>query len=158
MIRRQEMTRSSLLILMVLFFGMPAFAMIRTLPFPELVQKAEVIVIASVDTQQVVSPADAKIPETSTFVKIEKILKGTIEADKPLQFNTPGSKDFVVRDRPRFPIPGERVVLFLVKNEEGSWRILNGVQGLWPVESGSDKTLGMGFNYSIRQIEEELAR
>jgi hypothetical protein len=49
-------------------------------------------------------------------------------------------------------------VLFLVKNEEGSWRILNGVQGLWPVESGSDKTLGMGFNYSIMQIEEELAR
>ena len=69
------MTRSSILILMILFLGMPAFAMIRTLPFPELVQKAEAIVIASVDTQQVVSPADAKVPETSTTVKIEKILK-----------------------------------------------------------------------------------
>ncbi len=151
------MTRSSIFILMILFLGMPAFAMIRTLPFPELVQKAEAIVIASVDTQQVVSPADAKIPETSTIVKIEKILKGAIEADKPLQFNTPGSKDHVVRDRPRFPIPGERVVLFLVKNEEGSWRILNGPQGLWPLETGSDKTLGMGFNYSIEQVEKELA-
>lgn len=152
------MTRSSILILMILFLGMPAFAMIRTLPFPELVQKAEAIVIASVDTQQVVSPADAKVPETSTTVKIEKILKGALEAEKPLQFNTPGSKGFVVRDRPRFPEPGERVVLFLVKNEDGNWRILNGVQGLWPVEVGSDKTLGMGFNYSIQQIEKELAR
>lgn len=150
------MTRSSLLILMVLFLGMPAFSMIRALPFPELVQKAEAIVVASVDTQLVVSPADAKVPETSTTVKIEQILKGSLAADKPLQFNTPGSRDFVVRDRPRFPEPGEKVVLFLVKTEEGSWRILNGVQGLWPVEAGTGKTLGMGFNYSIEQIENEL--
>jgi len=150
------MTRSSLLILMVLFLGMPAFAMIRTLPFPELVKTSEVIVIASVADQEI-EPGE-KIAKTKTSLTVEKVLKGALKAEEALQFTTPGTREKPVIDRPVFPAKGERVLLFLVKTEEGTWRLQNGIQGLWPLEAGTDKTLGMGFNYSIQKIEEELAK
>ncbi|EKD81960.1 MAG: hypothetical protein ACD_39C01550G0005 [uncultured bacterium] len=150
------MTRSSLFILMVLFLGMPAFAMIRTIPFPELVKTSEAIVIASIVDQEI-QPGE-KIAKTTTSLTVEKVLKGEIKAEEPLKFTTPGTREHPVLDRPVFPVKGEKVLLFLVKNEEGTWRLQNGIQGLWPLEAGTDKTLGMGFNYSIKQIEEELAK
>ncbi|MBU1105754.1 MAG: hypothetical protein KKB51_03715 [Candidatus Riflebacteria bacterium] len=152
------MTRSSLLIAMVLFIGMPVFAMIRTLPFPDLVKTAEAILIARIDSQEVLTEPGKDIPNTKTSLIIEKVLKGSLQANDPLQFTTPGSKEHPVRDRPVFQDKGERVLLYLIQNKEGVWCLNNGIQGLWPLESGTDKTLGMGFNYSIKKIEEELAK
>ena len=150
------MMRASLFTILVMFMAMPALSMIRTLPFPDLVKTSEVIVIATVAAQEVL-PGE-KIAKTTTSLTVEKVLKGEIKAEESLQFTTPGTKERPVRDRPVFPGQGERVLLFLVKNDEGSWRLQNGIQGLWPLEAGSDKTLGMGFNYSIEKIQEELSK
>lgn len=150
------MMRASLFTILALLMVMPALSMIRTLPFPDLVKTSEVIVIATVATQEV-QPGE-KIAKTTTSLTVEKVLKGEIKTEEPLQFTTPGTREKPVLDRPVFPAKGERVLLFLVKNEEGTWRLQNGIQGLWPLETGTDKTLGMGFNYSIEKIEEELAK
>ncbi|MBU1105745.1 MAG: hypothetical protein KKB51_03670 [Candidatus Riflebacteria bacterium] len=49
-------------------------------------------------------------------------------------------------DHPSFPVKGERVLLFLAKNNEGTWYLKSGVQCLCPLESGTDKTLGVDYN------------
>ncbi len=150
------MTRSTLLIIVAMLIGMPVLAMIKTMPFPDLVKTAEAVVIAKVDAQEIIQAPGAKAPSTQTSLIVEKVFKGDLKAAAPLQFTTAGSKGHVVLDHPVFPEKGERVMLFLAKKEDGSWRLLNGVQGLWPLEAGTDKTLGMGFNYSIKQVEEQL--
>lgn len=152
------MTRSSLLIVLVLLLGMPVFAMIRTIPFPDLVKTAEAILIARIDTQDVLTVPGKDTPQTKTSLIVEKVFKGSLKENDSLQFTNPGTREHPVLDRPVFPVKGERVLLYLVKNDEGVWRLHNGVQGMWPLETGTDKTLGMGFNYSIKQIEEELLK
>ncbi|MEW6712602.1 MAG: hypothetical protein AB1403_22480, partial [Candidatus Riflebacteria bacterium] len=116
------------------------------------------VVIAKVEAQETLITPDVSKPSTKTSISVEKVLKGDVKLAENLEFTTPGSKSRPILDKPVFPAKGERVLLFLVKKEDGSWRLHNGVQGLWPLENGSDKTLGMGFNYSIKQVEEELAK
>lgn len=151
------MTRTSLLILLALFIGMPVLSMIKTLPFPELVKTADAIIIVKVEAKEVSQIPGAKYPETQNSLMIEKVLKGELKANELFTLSTAGTTAKPVLDRPLFPEKGERVLLFLKKINSG-WVIFNRVQGLWPLETGTEKTLGMGFNYSIKQVEEELAK
>ncbi|NLI79555.1 MAG: hypothetical protein GX442_24315 [Candidatus Riflebacteria bacterium] len=152
------MARTSLLIALLLMMGLSANAMIRTLPFPELVKKAEVIVIVQVVDQKITEEAGVTNPKVHTEVEVERVLKGAVKAKDRLAFDTQGTVKKAREDSPIFPEKGRKAVLFLVKGDGGQWRLLNGIQGLWPLHAETGKTLGMGFRYSVEQVEAEIKK
>lgn len=151
------MLRLSMVFAFVLVMGLSASAMIRTLPFPDLVKQAEIIAIVTV-TEQTQSPVPGKdYPKVETTVEVERVLKGSLKEKDTLSFTSYGTEEKYLEDSPIFPPKGEKAVLFLV-DQDGQKVLLNGIQGLWPLEAGTNKTLGMGFRYSIEKIEEELKK
>jgi len=152
------MIRSWLLVCLIMFIGMPVFAWFPILPLDKLVKSSEAILIAKVVTQECNTKPGSKVPETHTSLVVEKVLKGALKPKDPLKFTTPGGNGVIPEDCPVFPGPGERVLLFLEKGKDGNWNICNVIQGLWPLESGSDKTLGIGRRYSIKLVEAEIAK
>jgi len=131
-------------------------AMIHTLPFPTLVKEADLIVIARVADKVPIPQGEQKYPQLKNVLVIEQVLKGTRRQNEPIAILTVDTRGKWKEDAVTFPNKGQRVVLFLSGSGD-SLRIVNGIQGVWPLEDGTDKTLGMGFRYSIRQIEEEIA-
>jgi hypothetical protein len=150
------MTRISLLILGILLIHATGQAMIRTIPFPELVKTADLIVVAKVTEQVPEADSPPAPPRVKNVLTLERSLKGDWTAEKPLVFHTADRQGKRREDFVEFPAVGERVVLFLKKATDGSLTIMNRIQGLWPLQTGSDKTLGMGFNYSLEAIEKAV--
>ncbi|MCC2110972.1 MAG: hypothetical protein KDJ16_02950 [Hyphomicrobiales bacterium] len=134
-----------------------AHARIRTMPLPELVAASELIAIVEVtainDAPQGVDGARVR-----NVLRVSRVLKGRYAMTDALTIGThyrPGEaarEDAVV-----FPAEGRRALLFLRQGPDKSWRLVNGIQGLWPLEPGADKTLGMGFRYSIAEVERLIA-
>jgi hypothetical protein len=134
-----------------------ATARIRTLPVSDLVATAQLIAIAEV----------ASISEDATRshggpirneLKVTRVLKGAYDTSKPLVLSTyykPGQR--AREDSLVFPSAGRRVLLFLKFASGDRLVTVNGIQGLWPLEAGTDKTLGMGFRYSISEVEKLIA-
>ena len=152
------MARTSLLIAFLLLVGFSANAMIRTLPFPDLVKKAEVIIIVQVVDQKITEEAGVANPKVHTEVEVERVLKGDLKAKDKLAFDTQGTAKKAREDSPIFPEKGRKAVLFLVKGDGGQWLLVNGIQGLWPLQPETGKTLGMGFRYSVEQVEAEVKK
>ncbi len=149
--------RRLFLLTAVLFLTATGFAMIRTLPLPDLVAKADLIVLAKVAAIGEEKSADQSIPPVKNELSVERVLKGTWNASDPIVLKTffkPGDK--IREDGVVFPEKDRRVLLFLESKDGKDLRILNGIQGLWPIEAGTDKTLGMGFRYSIEKVLEEV--
>ena len=134
-----------------------AHAYIRTLPLPELVAASQLIAIA-----EVIEIADAPRGDGGSRIrnvlKVSRVFKGRYATANMLTIGThyrPGEaarEDSVV-----FPAAGQRVLLFLKQAPGAGWMLVNGIQGLWPLEAGSDKTLRMGFRYSIAEVERLIA-
>ncbi|MDD2467579.1 MAG: hypothetical protein PHI97_26655 [Desulfobulbus sp.] len=145
------------MLLSSLFVATSACAMIRTLPFPDLVQSAYVIVIAKV-IEKVSGPKSKHgYHQIKNILMPEKVLKGDLTIHETFEILTPNTKGKWREDMVTFPDKGCRVILFLKKRtSEGPFNIVNGIQGLWPLQDGSNKTLGMGFRYSIGDVEKEL--
>lgn len=146
------MMKLHLVVVLAVFVTMSASAMIETLPLPKLVEVAELIVIAKVAEHA--PPKDGSI---TTKLSVERALKGEWAPDKPLELLTADTKGQLVEDVVVLPEPGKRVVLFLAKDKDGVLRFVNGIQGVWPLEDKTDKTLGMGFRFSLAEIEGEVA-
>ena len=151
------MTRICLLIAVVIMMSTPLCARLKTLTISELVKSAEAIAVIKIDARENIVEGERKVAKTKNSLTVEKVLKGALAQDEKLAINTPGAIGNVPEDRPEFQNAGNRALVFLKKRENGKWGIVNGLQGVWPLAPGSDKTLGMGFNYSLEQIEKELA-
>ena len=121
----------------------------------ELVDRSDVIAIGKVESQKILPSGET--PRTKTVVVLEKVLKGRGADSKPLEFITAGTREMQLPDQPSFPPPGSRALLFLTSNEDGIWNLAAGELAVWPIEAGTDKTLGFGFNYSIELVEREIA-
>jgi hypothetical protein len=132
-------------------------AMIRTLPVTDLVAAADVIAIAEVVAISR-SPSRPGIAPVRNELKVVRVLKGGLGVARTFVMRTyfePGER--AREDSPVFPGVGRRVLLFL-RTPAGMPPVpVNGIQGLWPLEQGTDKTLGMGFRYSIPEIERLIA-
>lgn len=154
--RRGALLASLVAGLAILSIG-SARAYIRTMPLPELVAASELIAIAEV-IEIADAPRGAAGARIRNVLKVSRVLKGRYAPAPPLTIGThyrPGEaarEDSVV-----FPPQGQRVLLFLKQAPDGSWRLVNGIQGLWPLEAGSGKTLRMGFRYSIAEVERLIA-
>ena len=143
-------------VLFLFFFTARTFAAISTLPFPDLVGRADLILIAKVSDKVPIPKSEKGCRQLKNVLTIEKVLKGKRETSTPLELLTMDSSGKWVEDALAFPDKGTRVVLFLARGKDGSLSVVNGIQGVWPLKAGTDKTLGMGFRYSIKQLMEEI--
>ena len=150
------MTKFSFVILLGVFISASASGMIQTLQVPELIKTADFILIAKVKEKKQVNEPKAKFPQIKNVLESEKFLKGKLPEDTPLEILTFDSQGEWVEDVITFPEKGERVLLFLKEGKNGNLVPVNGIQGVWPLLPDSDKTLGMGFSYSIEVVEEEI--
>lgn len=150
------MAKLSFAILLGVFISVSANGMIQTLPVPELIKSAEFVLIAKVKEKSQVKELKAKFPQIKNVLESEKFLKGKLPEGTPLEILTFDSQGERVEDVVTFPEKGERVLLFLKKGKNGNLVPVNGIQGVWPLLPDSDKTLGMGFRYSIEVVEEEI--
>ena len=130
--------------------------MIQTLSLSDLVKSSEVIIIAKVSERSPLKNLEGKYPQLKNIVKVEKFLKGQQTETTFLEFLTFDTKGQWVEDAVTFPEKGERVLMFLKKGENGKMVPVNGIQGVWPLKPGSDKTLGMGFRYSLEEVEKAI--
>lgn len=146
----------ALSVLFLVFGPSPAFAMIVTMPFPDLVRESNVIVIARVSDKVPVPKGAKEFPQIKNVLTIERALKGKLQSSQPLEIMTADTKGEWMEDVLAFPDKGTRVVLFLARGKDGNLNVVNGIQGVWPLKDGTDKTLGMGFMYSIEQIKKEI--
>lgn len=134
-----------------------ANAKIRTLPLPDLVAAAEHIVIAEVVAiaEDTVGP---RVAPVRNDLQVTRVLKGSFDASKSFVLRTyykPGQK--AREDSVVLPAKGRSVLLFLRAARGAELVPVNGIQGVWPLEAGTGKTLGMGFRYSISEIETLIA-
>ena len=130
--------------------------MIVTLPFPDLVSGSDAIVIARVSDKVPVQDATNARQQIKNVLTVECVLKGNLQASRPLELMTVDTKGKWMEDVLALPAIGSRAVLFLSMGSGGRLRAVNGIQGVWPLKDGTDKTLGMGFAYSIAQIKKEI--
>ncbi|MFA5353386.1 MAG: hypothetical protein WC291_04090 [Thermodesulfovibrionales bacterium] len=143
----------------ILFFvcllGMSAgvYSMIRTLPVAELVSKSDYIVIGEVrkievDTTQ--RPKSAGMRYLRNEIIVTESLKGDWPIDRLMFFRTITAEHWI-EDNVEFPYPGTQVLLFVRKGESGGLSLVNGIQGLWPLQEG--KPLRMGTGKTVEEIK-----
>ncbi|NLI77642.1 MAG: hypothetical protein GX442_14540 [Candidatus Riflebacteria bacterium] len=144
-------------LLIALALLVPAsFAMIKTWSVPDLVRKAEYIVIAKVAQQtEIALDPKTQISTVKNVLIPEKVLKGGWATNEPIVLMTrkcgePGQPGWL-EDQPDVPPKGFRVIVFLQKGDDGSLQTVNLVQGLWPLDK--NKPLGMGFGTTMAQLE-----
>jgi hypothetical protein len=154
-----------LVVLTLVLSSDPAFARIRTLQLPELIVQSDIIVIGLVgDMKKIaeVPKGSGSAEETIENIIIpQRILKGKWPKGKPMSFTTRRSvhngKQVWREDALSFPERGSGVVLFISRDHQRGLRIVNGIQGLWPL--GKDgKPMGMGFSYTIEELKKEIAK
>lgn len=151
------------LVLAFLLPADPALARIRTLQLPELIDQSDIIVIGRVGeiVKKAEVPKGNGISEETLEVVVlpVTILKGKWQKAKPMKFlshrSVRNGRQVWREDEISFPKKGSSVVLFLRRDNRGNLKIVNGIQGLWPL--GKDgKPLGMGFGYSVDELKNEI--
>jgi hypothetical protein len=153
-----------LVVLTLLLSSVPAFARIVTLQLPELIGRSDLIIIGRVGKMRTIAeaPKGNGITEQTieNIVIPQRILKGRWAKGKPMSFTTwrvvRNGKQVWREDALSFPENGSGMVLFIRRDRGGKLGIVNGIQGLWPM--GEDgKPLGMGFRYTVEELEKEIA-
>lgn len=147
---------------LIFFPALPGMAMIETLPIPELVRQAELILLGQVERQTDLVPrqpgAVPASPRVETVVKPVQVLKGSTPGPV-LTFVTLGTIAGVpwFEDEPRFPPVGRRVFLFLRRGKQGLEPV-NLLQGVWPIAPDGVVIQGMGFGLTIEEIAAEIRK
>jgi hypothetical protein len=136
-----------------LLLSVESLSMIKTLPVAELVSHSDYIVIGEVRKIEVTGTGSSKMGEM-TILKNEIIvldsLKGAWPFDKPMIFRTVRPKRWI-EDNVEFPSPGMRVLLFVKQMESDRLNLVNGIQGLWPIQG--DKLVRMGTGRTLEEIK-----
>lgn len=134
-----------------------AFQRIRALSVAELVGDSELVVVAKV-AGAVRLGAEGSLVRVKTTFTTERVLKGRWNPATPLTVITlkaPEGQFF--ENSLDFPPTGERVVLFLTRDDQKAFLPVNGIQGIWPLEKGTDTPLQMGFGKTLKEVEEAVA-
>lgn len=147
---------ASLVLLLCVLMMAPALGMIKTWALPDLVRKAQYIIIAKVAQQTEIAIDQHQISTIKNVLLPERVLKGDWNPREPITLMTkkcgePGQIGWL-EDQPDVPPKGFRVILFLERAADGSLQTVNLVQGLWPLDP-QGKPLGMGFGTTMAQLE-----
>ena len=135
-----------------LLLSVESFSMIKTLPVAELVSHSDYIVIGDVQKIEVDGTDSAKMGKIKLLrneIIVKESLKGAWPLDKPMIFRTIKAERWI-EDNVEFPFRGTQVVLFIKKGKSDSLNLVNGIQGLWPIQDG--KLLRMGTGKTIEEI------
>jgi len=135
------------------------FARILFLPLPELAKRAQVIALVAIGkATPLPKPAGSQLPWFSHALTVERVLKGQDLADKGLTLELPDTSDpkLVEEDMVVLPPAGTRVLVFLTRSDDGKWWPVNEIQGLWPLETGTDKPCGAGTGQTLAQVEDAV--
>ena len=127
-------------------------SMIKTLPVAELVSHSDYIVIGEVQKIEVYGTDSSKMGKIKLLrneITVKESLKGAWPLDKPMILRTIKAERWI-EDNIEFPFPGTQVVLFIKKGKSDSLNLVNGIQGLWPIQGG--KLLRMGTGKTIEEI------
>ncbi|MBF0408666.1 MAG: hypothetical protein HQM10_15060 [Candidatus Riflebacteria bacterium] len=149
-----------ILALFLVMSGNAVFSMIKSLSLPDLIRESEIIVIAMVEKITDTGMDERGLSIVKNELLMQKVLKGKWEPAVPIvittrQSGTPGKTGWL-EDQVEFTEKGSRVILFLKKTPEGELQTVNLIQGVWPLDG--DKPLGMGFNYTMEQLVEEISK
>lgn len=143
-----------------LVLSVDSSSMIKTLPVDELVSRSDYIIIGEVqkiELDRILPPENAKMKYKylrNEVIMIES-LKGAWPLNKPMTFRTVKAEHWI-EDNVEFPFPGTRVLIFVKRRESGSLNLVNGIQGLWPLQG--DKLLRMGTGKTIEEIRAIIKR
>lgn len=133
-------------------------AMIITLPLRDLTRRADVVVIAQVEKIETVSVDGEKIATVRNLLKPESILKGKLEPKAALAVLTVQrgayGEEGSLEDQVEFPAAGQRVLVFLQKNREGNLDLVNGLQGMWPIQG--EEFLGFGLGVKLQEVQDSI--
>lgn len=151
---------AALLLLAALCLITGANAMIRTLPLPELVQRAEFVFVVEVVARiQLPAPTPKDPPMIDTAVNVVRPLKGAWPGPEPIVFRTMGTIDgsLYIEDQPGFPAKGGRAVVFFRMGTTGAPICINGIQGVWVIDPATGELQGMGTGKTLTDLETEIA-
>jgi hypothetical protein len=129
-----------------------SFSMIKTLPVTGLVSQSDYNVIGEVQKIEVYgtdSSKMGKIKLSRNEIIVKESLKGAWSLDKPMIFRTIKAERWI-EDNVEFPFPGTQVLLFVKQGGSESVNLVNGIQGLWPIQDG--KLLRMGTGKTLEDI------
>lgn len=143
----KKMTPCAVALACVLLLCSPLFAATFVVPPDrDLVRQATAIVIATPVASRT-QLRHERIIETVTTIAIEDVLKGAVHRDS-LEIHEPGgvygNRVSTIPGVPQFA-DGERYILFLIRTDEGIWRVLNLVLGEFRIDR--DPT---GFEVAVR--------
>jgi len=146
-------------IVFILFFlQQTAEAMMRFMPEEQLVATAEYIVMAKIQT---VSTTRKTLQYRRAVAKVVRNKLQVIESIKgsllPEKFFTLDTLKFDgwMEDNVELPSKGSNVLLFLKRDEKGEYRPVNGIQGVWKIDS--DGNPRYGTLKEIKKIAEKQA-
>jgi hypothetical protein len=146
------MSMARLKILFAIFILIAAsqstYAMIKEVPFPNLVHSSDLIVIADVEIIKTVGTMASDINVIANLVKVETPIKGETKTGDKLKIKTYGR----IEDFPTFKT-GSKLLLFLKKIND-HYEVNHGIQGCWPIKNGI--ITGMGTGKTVEDIKTAL--
>jgi hypothetical protein len=130
----------------------------------DLIARAELIVIAKciakndLEVLEVRKDPESKMTritkEVESVLVPERVLKGDWPLTQKLMFKKEEKNYKGIEDSYKLPNKGDRVLLFLVKEEDGDWWFVNNQNGIWYLFTDDPEETAA----KIKKVEEGLAQ
>lgn len=130
----------------MLLFAQFAEAYMEFMSNEQLVQASEYIVVAKVKTVshtgKIIKWDDLKVKVVKNELQVIELIKGSLPLAKPFVLMT---FDFggLMEDNVELPPIGSKVLLFLEKDKKGKLKPVNGIQGVWKIDSDGKPIYGI---------------
>jgi len=135
----------------VLFSSM-SNAMMRFMPKEQLIKRSKYIVVARVqsvcDTERKKRWRGVEANIVKNELQVVEMIKGTWALEKPLILYT-FKFDGWMEDNVELPPVSSNVLLFLKQNDKGELKPVNGIQGVWEIDSDGKSNYG-----TLKEIQE----
>jgi len=148
----------ALAVVAIVALVLPVSAMIKALTIDELVRASDFVVIATMQSKTEVSVNSEQISTMKNVLKLDKILKGTLKDTEPITVFTQQRGAYgeigSLEDQVEFPAAGKKVMLFLKQLAPGRVDLINGMQGMWPMDGQT--LLGFGTGIQLQAIVDTI--
>lgn len=148
---------ATLVFALILVISVKGFAMILTLPLPELASQAQVVAVVKIGPgTPMPKPDGSQLPWLAHGLVVERVFKGDVQVGQSLPLPLPdrSASETWEEDAVALPPAGERALVFLTPGSGELWRVINGPQGIWPLDTGTDIPCGMGTGKTMSDVEQ----
>ena len=144
--------KSLALVLLLCLCVCGGHAMIIEAGLDELVQGADLIVVADVEGVKTVGQLESGATVIANLVKVDEPVKGQAAVGEKLKIKTYG----MIEDNAELVVGG-KVLLFLKKVDD-YYKVHLGIQGCWPIDPQTGKLTGMGDGKTLEDVKEAVKR